>query len=105
MPGAGVVLHGDAAPRPCVGGRTLRVHPIRDLAALPGLLPQGTIECVGIAGGDPAALAAPLRARGVARLCPVGRMQRPGLSWPRGQQPPLGVLLGRGGDPVIEVEP
>ena len=104
-PGAGVVLHGDAAPRPCVGGRTLRVHPMRNLAALPGLLPPGGIECVGIAGGDPAALAAPLRARGVARLCPVGRMQRPGLSWPRGQQPPLGVLLGSGGDPVIEVEP
>ena len=103
-PGAGVVLHGDAAPRPCIGGRTLRVHPIHDLAALPGLLAAGAIECVGIAGGDPAALASPLRARGVARLCPVGRMQRPGLSWPRGQRPPLGVLLGRGGDPVIEVE-
>ena len=103
-PGAGVVLHGDAAPRACVGGRTLRVHPIRDLAALPGLLVPGAIECVGLAGGDPAALAAPLRARGVARLCPIGRMQQPRLSWPRGQRPPLGVLLGRDGDPVIEVE-
>jgi hypothetical protein len=104
-PGAGVVLHGDAAPRPRIGGRTLRVHPIRDLDALPTVLATDAIECVGIAGGDPAALAAPLRARGVARLCPVGRMQRPGLSWPRGQQAPLGVLLGRAGDPVIEVEP
>ena len=49
-------------------------------------------------------LAPALRARGVSRLCPLGRMQRPRLSWPRGQHPPLGVLLGRRGDPELEVE-
>jgi hypothetical protein len=59
---------------------------------------------VGITGTDAAGLAAPLRARGVSRLCPVGRMQRPGLSWPRGQHPPLGVLLGHAADPRLEVE-
>jgi acyl-CoA reductase-like NAD-dependent aldehyde dehydrogenase len=104
-PGAGVVVHGDAVFRPGIGGRTLRVHQISDLAALPALLPADAIECVGIAGGDAPALAAPLRARGVARLCPLGRMQRPGLSWPRGQHAPLGVLLGRGAVRCLEVEP
>ena len=103
-PGAGVVLHADVARRACVGGRTLRVHPIRDLTTLADVLPAGSIECVGIAGGDPEALAPPLRRRGVARLCPVGRMQQPKLSWPRGQQAPLGALLGRAGDARLEVE-
>jgi hypothetical protein len=103
-PGAGVALHASASFRPGIGGRTLRVHPIRGLDRLPDLLPQGVIECVGIAGGDAAVLAEPLRARGVSRLCPVGRMQRPGLSWPRGQHPPLGVLLGHAADPRLEVE-
>jgi hypothetical protein len=102
-PGAGVIVHGDAVFRPGIGGRTLRVHPVDRLAALPDLLPAHAIECVGIAGGAAAALAAPLRARGVARLCPVGRMQRPELSWPRGQHAPLGVLLGRADTPCLEV--
>jgi len=104
-PGAGVVVHGDATFRPGIGGRTLRVHPIRELGALPDLLPANVIECVGIAGGDAAALTTPLRGRGVARLCPVGRMQRPPLSWPRGQHAPLGALLGRAAEPCLEVEP
>ena len=103
-PGAGVALHGSAAFHLGIGGRTLRVYPIRGLDLLPDVLPRDAIECVGIAGGDAAALAAPLRGRGVSRLCPVGRMQRPGLSWPRGQHPPLGVLLGRAADPCLEVE-
>jgi hypothetical protein len=103
-PGAGVILHDAASFRPAVGGRTLRMHPIRELALLPDLLPLGAIECVGLAGANVNALAAPLLARGVARLCPLGRMQRPGLSWPRGQQSPLGTLLGRPGEPCLEIE-
>jgi hypothetical protein len=31
-------------------------------------------------------------------------MQRPRLSWPRGQLAPLGVLLGRRDGPHVEVE-
>jgi hypothetical protein len=71
---------------------------------LPGLLPMGAIECVGLAGPDATALAAPLLARGVARICPLGRMQRPTLAWPRGQQAPLATLLGRPTEPCLEIE-
>ena len=91
--------------RPTAGRRTVRVHPLRDVRELPELLPPGRIECLGLAGIDPAPLVAALRARGVARVCPVGRMQRPPLSWPRGQHAPLGVLLGRRAEPLLEVEP
>ncbi len=104
--GAGGTVIYEEAPafRPTAGLRTVRVHPLRDPRVLPELLPPGRIECVGVAGVDPAPLVAVLRARGVARICPVGRMQRPPLSWPRGQRPPLGALLGRRGEPLIEVE-
>ncbi len=101
----GTVIYEEAPPfRPTAGLRTVRVHPLRDPRVLPELLPPGRIECVGVAGVDPAPLVAVLRARGVARICPVGRMQRPPLWWPRGQHPPLGALLGRRGEPLIEVE-
>ena len=104
--GAGGTVIYEEAPafRPTAGLRTVRVHPLRDPRVLPELLPPGRIECVGVAGVDPAPLVAVLRARGVARICPVGRMQRPPLSWPRGQHPPLGALLGRRGEPLLEVE-
>ena len=103
-PGAGVILQAAAPGRPAIGGRTLRVHPIRELGMLPGLLPMGVIECVGLAGADATALATPLLARGVSRICPVGRMQRPTLSWPRGQRAPLGALLGHPAEPCLEIE-
>ncbi len=102
----GTVLH-HAAPAifaPTCGQRTVRVYPLPALAALPELLPPGMIECVGVAALDPTRLVAALRARGVARLCPLGRMQSPALTWPRGQQPPLGALLRDGSPPEIAVD-
>jgi len=102
----GTVIHEDAdAFRPTRGLRTVRVHSLPDPRALPELLRPGQVECVGIAGVDAAALVPALRERGVSRLCPIGRMQRPPLSWPRGQLPPLGALLGRCAERLIEVEP
>ncbi len=101
----GLVVHEPAAPaRPTGGVRTVRVHPLARAADLAPLLPEGTVECVGLAGVDAAALVGALRDRGVSRLCPVGRMQRPPLSWPRGQHAPLGALLGRRGGRHVEVE-
>jgi acyl-CoA reductase-like NAD-dependent aldehyde dehydrogenase len=90
--------------RPTAGLRTIRVHPLDDVRTLPEILPIGTIECVGLAGLDAAPLVAGLRARGVSRLCPVGAMQQPLLSWPRGQQPPLGALVGRASEPLLARE-
>jgi acyl-CoA reductase-like NAD-dependent aldehyde dehydrogenase len=89
--------------RSTCGRRTVRVHPLPSPAALAPLLPPGVVECVGLAGGA-APLVEALRARGVARVCPPGRMQRPPLTWPRGQQAPLGALLGYPGSPRLEVE-
>jgi hypothetical protein len=104
-PGGTLVLHEAAAPlRPTCGLRTLRVHPLARLEALADLLPEGETECVGVAGLEGAPLATALRARGVSRVCRLGRMQRPRLSWPRGQHAPLGILLGRHAEAALEVD-
>jgi hypothetical protein len=84
------------------GGRALVVHAIDSLATLASRLVPGAVECVGVAGARLDADA--LCRRGVARVCPLGRMQRPRLSWPRGQRPPLRTLLGIGSAPRLEVE-
>jgi hypothetical protein len=65
-------------------------------------VPAGRIECVGVAGTTLAPAA--LRALGVARVCPPGRMQRPPLAWPRGQHAPLRSLLGLPAEPQLLVE-
>jgi hypothetical protein len=103
-PGGTVVCDERPEFRATPGRRTVRVHPLAAPETLPPLLPPGEIECIGVAGDRLALPADALRARGVARICPVGRMQRPPLSWPRGQQPPLGVLLGRSGPPELGIE-
>lgn len=97
-----VLLAPDARPRPHPGHRTIWVHPLASLADLPALLPAGAIECVGVAGATLPLDA--LRARGVARVCPIGRMQRPSLAWPRGQRPPLRTLVGASWEPAMDVE-
>jgi Acyl-CoA reductase (LuxC) len=103
-PGGIVVYDEDPSFRPTMPARSLRVHPIASLAALPELLPAARIECLGLAAGDPRGLVPALREHGVSRLCPVGRMQRPPLAWPRGQHAPLGALLGHPGPLRCTVE-
>jgi Acyl-CoA reductase (LuxC) len=103
-PGGTVVLDEGPRLRATCGLRTVRVHPVARVEDVAARLPAGGVECVALAGADPGALAAPLRDRGVARVCPPGRMQRPRITWPRGQRAPLGTLLGRTGGPAIEVE-
>jgi hypothetical protein len=104
-PGGTVIYDEDDTFRPSPGRRTIRVHPLGDPAVLPALVPGGAVECVGISGLDARPLLAALRDRGVARVCPVGRMQRPPLSWPRGQWPALGSLLGRRAPCELQVDP
>jgi len=105
--GGTVIHHARPALRPACGLRTVRVHPIPALAALPEVLPRDVVECVGVAAtpADVAALAPALGRLGVSRICPAGRMQRPRLSWPRGQRSPLAALLGVATAPALEVEP
>jgi hypothetical protein len=62
-----------------------------------------TVECIGV-GGRVALDVEALRAHGVARICPLGRMQRPRIDWPRGQRPALGSLFRVAGEPRIQVE-
>ncbi len=101
----GTVLYDETtAFRPTSGLRMVRVHPLDDVHALATTLPAGRIECVGLARLDASPLVAGLRARGVSRLCPVGGMQQPPLAWPRGQQAPLGTLLGHRSDPQLARE-
>jgi hypothetical protein len=99
-PWGAVLLEAEPTFRPTCGARTLRVVPLADPAALPSLFPVHTIECVGTNVPPPAGL----RMRGVARVCPVGRMQEPPLSWPRGQRPALGSLLREPRAPVMAIE-
>lgn len=97
------VLAGPATPfRPTCGGRLVRVQSVQDVADVPALLPPGAIECVGFAGAMPDVGA--LRRLGVARVCPVGRMQMPTLAWPCGQHAPLRSLLRLETPPMIQVE-
>jgi len=99
---AGAVVYDPRAePQPAIGGRVVRVQPLRALDALTAVLPRGRVECVAIAGGP---VPAGLLELGVSRVCRPGRMQRPTLAWPRGQQAPLRTLLQADTPPMMEVE-
>jgi len=99
---AGAVVYDPRpAPQAAIGGRVIRVQPLRALAELASVVPRGRIECVALAGGP---VPAGLLERGVSRVCRPGRMQRPTLAWPRGQQAPLRTLLQADTPPLMEVE-
>ena len=89
---------------PAPGCRTVRVVPVAAPGDALAALPDGAIECVGVGGGAVLDVDA-LRRLGVARLCRVGRMQRPRIDWPRGQRPALGSLFRGAAEPRIQVEP
>ncbi len=77
--------------------RTIRVKPLRDIAQLGGILEawRPYLEAVGVAAGPErtATLADTLVALGVSRVCPIGTMQRPPLSWRHGGRPRVGDLV------------
>jgi len=86
-----------------IGRRMVRVHALDHPTAFLDTFAPGTVECVGV-GRDVTLDVEALRARGVARICPVGRMQRPRIDWPRGQRPALASLFRAEGEPRIQVE-
>lgn len=92
-----VILDPRPAFRPTPGRRTVRVHPLADLAALPALLAPWSGRLQGVAtAGLPAAAEAALRAAlaplGVSRYAAPGRLQHPDVRWHNGGIDPLEIL-------------
>ena len=77
--------------------RTIRVKPLRNMTQLGEILEawRPYLEAVGVAAGPAriATLADTLGALGVSRVCPLGTMQRPPLSWRHGGRPRIGDLV------------
>ena len=76
------------------GLRTVRVHPLADLAALPALLApwRGRLQGAALAGDAAWALAVPLAELGISRCAAPGKLQSPGALWHNGGVHPLEVL-------------
>ncbi len=77
--------------------RTIRVKPLRNVEQLREMLDpwRPYLEAVGVAAGPErmATLAEILGALGVSRVCPIGTMQCPPLSWRHGGRPRVGDLV------------
>ena len=98
LPAGTVVVDPRPAFRPTPGLRTVRVHPLSDLAALPVLLApwRDRLQGAALAGPDAEALRPALAALGVTRFAPPGALQSPDATWHNGGQDPLDVLLSPG---------
>jgi acyl-CoA reductase LuxC len=82
-------------------GRTIAVRKLEGGSLEP--FRRGEIECIGI--DDVMRIGESFfQDHGVSRICPVGRMQRPRIDWPRGQRPALGSLFRDGNEPRIQIE-
>ena len=77
--------------------RTIRVKPLRNITQLDGILDawRPYLEAVGVAADSEwmATIADTLGALGVSRVCPIGTMQRPPLSWRHGGRLRVGDLV------------
>jgi len=101
--GGGAVVLGGApgVVDDALSGRTLAVRPFESDSL--EHFRRGEIECIGIDGAMRIGEGF-FQDHGVSRICPVGRMQRPRIDWPRGQRPALGSLFRDGSEPRIQVE-
>ena len=90
----------DPAPdfHPSPGARTVRVHPVRDLSRLPGLLApwRGRFQGAALAGEDAWALEPGLRELGFSRFALPGELQSPDAAWHNGGIDPLEALTTPG---------
>jgi len=91
-----VVIEPEAAFQPTPGLRTVRVHPVADLASLPAVLAPwaGRLQGAALAGDDARRLGPALAELGVSRLAPPGDLQSPDASWHNGGIDPLAALGG-----------
>jgi hypothetical protein len=80
--------------RPSPGLRTVRVHPLPDLEALPELLSpwQGKLQGAALAGEDAWRLAPALAELGISRCAAPGDLQSPDVTWHNGGIHPLHAL-------------
>jgi hypothetical protein len=101
--GAGtVIVEPEPAFHPSPGLRTVRVHPLPDLAAIPAILApwQGRLQGAALAGADAWGLAgnfAGLASLGISRTAAPGELQSPDAAWHNGGVDPLAVLAGFAG--------
>lgn len=90
----------DPAPdfHPSPGARTVRIHPVRDLSRLPGLLApwRGRFQGAALAGEDAWALEPGLRELGFSRFALPGELQSPDAAWHNGGIDPLEALTTPG---------
>ena len=80
--------------KPSPGLRTVRIHPIDDLAKLPEVLEpwRGQLQGAALAGDRARALEAPLRDLGFSRFAAPGELQAADASWHNGGISPLAAL-------------
>ncbi len=77
--------------------RTIRVKPLQNIEQLSEIVDSWRpyLEAVGVAAGpgQMMAIADKLAALGVARVCPIGTIQTPPLSWQHGERPRIGDFV------------
>jgi len=91
-----VIVEPDPAFRPSPGLRTVRIHPVADLAtAVAALAPwRGRLQGATLAGDEAWAQETALRALGLSHLAPPGKLQQVDVGWANGGIDPLVALGG-----------
>ena len=89
-----VIVEPAAEFRPSPGLRTVRVHPVANLAtAVAALAPwRGRLQGAALAGAEAWAQEAALRALGLSHLAPPGELQQVDVGWANGGIDPLAAL-------------
>lgn len=89
-----VVVEPQLELRPSPGLRTVRVHPLEDLARLPDLLSpwRGRLQGAALAGTEAWKLAGRLTELGISRYAAPGELQSPDATWHNGGINPLAAL-------------
>jgi len=89
-----VIVDPDLELRPSPGLRTVRIHPVADLARLPGILEswRGRLQGAALAGRDAWLMEPALRELGISRCAPPGELQSPDATWHNGGIDPLEAL-------------
>jgi hypothetical protein len=95
-----VIVDPEPAFHPSPGLRTVRIHPLADLARLPAILApwQGRLQGAALAGADAWRLAGALAGLGISRIAAPGELQSPDASWHNGGVDPLAALSASAAD-------